>query len=294
MTENGTASAIELTVIIPARNEERLIAGQLSALAEQEWGDGVWEVIVVDNQSTDRTTAVAESFAHRFNRFRVIAADDRPGLSYARNTGIAQASGELIAICDADDIVAPGWVEAMGHALRHHRFVTGLLEVDLLNPKWLADSRGRGAEHGPSAFAGYFPSASGGNLGLHRSLWSEIGGFADDAQGAEDTLFSMEAWLRGVPLHFAPEAILHYRYRADPGSLWRQGTAYGRSRAVVYKELRRHGYTPPRFAGWRSWVWLIANLPRVIARERRLHWIWVAGNRFGHVRGSIRHRIICL
>lgn len=284
----------ELTIIIPAHNEERLIAQQLSALADQRWPDGEWELIVVDNRSTDSTVAVAEGFAHRFARFRIVGANDRAGLSYARNTGIAAARADHIAICDADDIVAPGWVAAMGRALREHRFVTGRLEVDRLNPKWLADSRGRGGDHGPSLFAGLFPGASGGNLGLHRSLWREIEGFDEAAQGAEDTLFSMEAWLRGAPLYFEPAAVLHYRYRADAYSLWRQGRVYGGSRPLVYRQLRNHGYETSRLSGWRSWLWLIAKLPGIRSREKRLTWIWVAGNRLGHLEGSIRHRSLCL
>ncbi len=294
MNETSQTAGPELTVIIPAHNEERLLGEQLAALADQAWPDGEWELIVVDNRSTDRTVAVAESFAHRFSSFRVVSASDRAGLSYARNTGIAAARADHIAICDADDIVAPGWVEAMGSALRQHQFVTGKLEVDRLNPKWLADSRGRSGDSGPTLFAGHFPGASGGNLGLHRSVWAEIGGFAEGVQGAEDTLFSMEAWRRCVPLFFESRAVLHYRYRADARSLWRQGRAYGRSRTIVYKGLRQHGFAAPRFGGWRSWLWLVAHMPQLYARENRLVWLWVAANRVGHLEGSIRNRIMCL
>lgn len=294
MSARDAAIQPELTIVIPAHNEERLLGDQLSALADQQWSDGEWEVVLVDNRSDDGTDELARGFAQRFRRFRVVKADDRASLSYARNIGIAAAHADHIAICDADDIVAPGWVAAMGSALRLHRFVTGRLEVDRLNPRWLAESRGRGGENGPTLFAGYFPAASGGNLGLHRTLWEQIGGFTEGAEGAEDLLFSMEAWLRGVSLHYAPGAVLHYRYRADAASLWRQGRTYGRARTIVCKELRRRGYAPSRFAGWRSWLWILVNLPHMVHRSDRLNWIWVVANRLGHLEGSVRHRTISL
>jgi glycosyltransferase involved in cell wall biosynthesis len=287
-------SAPELSIVIPAHNEERLIGEQLAALADQIWDGGEWEVLVVDNRSTDATVAVVLAYVDRLPGLRIVTANERASLSYARNAGILAAAADHIAICDADDVVAPGWVAAMGTALRGHRFVTGRLDVDRLNPVWLADSRGRAGDCGPTLFAGLFPGASGGNLGLHRDVWAQLGGFREGVQGAEDLMFSMDAWLHEINLYFEAKAILHYRYRADPRSLWRQGRSYGRARTAVYKALRHEGFSPPHFGGWRSWLWLISNLPSLCRRENRLRWIWVAGNRVGHVEGSLRHRTIAL
>lgn len=128
---------VSLSVVIPAFNEEAHIDEQLDALAQQQWPGHRFEVLVVDNRSTDRTVEIAEGFADRFDVLRVVPATDRPGLSYARNTGITAAHCDQIAICDADDIVADGWVAAIGDALQEHRLVSGVLEVNRLNPRGL-------------------------------------------------------------------------------------------------------------------------------------------------------------
>ena len=60
-------------------------------------------------------------------------------------------------MCDADDVIAGGWVRAMGSALDDHEFVTGPLDVDRLNPAWVVESRGRAIEAGPGDFHGVFP-----------------------------------------------------------------------------------------------------------------------------------------
>ncbi len=290
----ATRDRFDLTVVIPAHNEERHIAEQLEALSLEVWPDGRWEVIVVDNRSTDRTVEIAEGFRDRLPSLRVVAATDGAGVSYAKNVGFQHARSDLVATCDADDVVAAGWVVAMGAALQQHRFVAGPLEVDRLNPKWLADTRGRRVETGLLTFRDIFPIAPAGNVGLHRSLWESLGGFSVDAAGAEDADFSMRAWLAGERLHFEPAAVLHYRYRGDARSLWRQGRGYGRGRVWVCRELKRRNLPTARLYGWRSWAWLILHLPGLVSSSGRLAWLWVAANRIGQLEGSVRFRTVYL
>lgn len=286
---------LDLSVIIPARNEATTILGQLEALSAQEWC-GTWEVVVVDNGSTDATTAIVEEYSRIDPRMRVVNASDRAGLNYARNTGIEASRGRSFVLCDADDVVTAGWVAAMGDALREHGLVTGPLELDLLNPQWLADSRGRADERGLPSFHGIFPTVHGNNMGMQRGPWAELGRFDEDVLiGSDDVELSMRAWQSGVPVEFVPGAVVHYRYRPEPIALWRQGRNYGRSRPLVVRRLRERGLTcPSRFAGWRSWAWLVAHFPSLRSRDGRAAWVWVAANRVGQVEGSIRYRALFL
>ena len=85
---------VEFTVIIPAYNEAEVIAQQLDALIEQTW-DGSWDVLVVDNRSTDGTAEIVHEYQRRDPRFRVVTANERQGISYARNAGIEASRGRL-------------------------------------------------------------------------------------------------------------------------------------------------------------------------------------------------------
>ena len=288
------ADSIELSVVIPARNEQEMISGQLDALIGQAW-KGSWEVVVVDNGSTDATASIVEAYGRRDPRVRLVSATDRAGINYARNAGIEAAAGRSFAICDADDIVAPGWVAAMGDALATAEFVTGPLELDRLNPRWLADSRGRGDERGLATFHGIFPTVHGNNMGMRRELWARVGCFDEDVQGADDIELSMRVWIDGVAAEFVSDAMVHYRYRPEPRALWRQGRAYGRSRPLVVRRLRERGLEcPSRIAGWRSWIWLLVHVASLRSRNGRAAWLWVAGNRVGHAEGSLRYRVCFL
>ncbi|HUQ64314.1 MAG TPA: glycosyltransferase [Acidimicrobiales bacterium] len=286
--------AAELSVVIPAHNAEATIGAQLSALAGQQW-DGEWEIVVIENGSSDRTAdEVQANRSVLGNRLRLVQSD-RAGASFARNLGVAETGADHIAFVDADDVVAAGWLPAMGDCLRSHEFVTGPLELDRLNPEWVARSRGRAMESQRPTFYGIFPYAHGCNFGVHRGHWEQMGGLDERMTATEDIEFSLRMWLAGIPAFFEPAAIVHYRYRTDPGSLWRQGLQYGRWRPLVARRLVDVGREPPsRVAGWKSWAHLFRQLPQAGSAEGRALLAWSAGNRIGHLIGSVEHRIVLL
>jgi glycosyltransferase involved in cell wall biosynthesis len=285
---------VNLSVVIPARNEERRLTEQLDALLAQQW-DGEWEVIVVDNGSTDRTAEVVAEYERRSPRVRYLLAAAKADQSYAANSGVAASEADAVVFCDADDIVGEGWLTAMAAGLAEHQVVTGPNLIDRLNPRWLANSRGRTAKHPIGTFFGIFPLVRGNNYGVRREVWDITGPLATDYFPVADQEFSLRCWLKGVEIVGVADAVVHYRYRADARSLWRQGFAYGSHRPQIAKLLKDAGKpTPPKFAGWKSWVKLIVTLPTVITRTGRATWLWVAGNRFGQVIGSIRYRTLML
>lgn len=285
---------MDLSVIVCAHNEEEHLPDQLDALLSQNW-DRPWEVVVVVNRSTDQTAAVVERTAARDQRIRLVRADERAGQCYAMNVGASAARAEHLAFCDADDVVAPGWVSSMGRGLQRHDVVTGPHEVDLLNPRWLADSRGRSIEQPVGSFAGIFPCIRGAGWGVHRSLYTRLGGMDETYTAGQDIDFSLRCWLAGVPIVGLPDAVVHYRYRDTPRALWRQGFSYGRHRPRIARLLREHGKpAPPALAGWKSWLLLLTRLPTLVSPSGRATWMWIAGNRVGQVVGSVRERTLML
>ena len=282
---------VELSVVIPARDAAAVVPDQFEALRAQRW-EGGWEVVVaVDAGSTDATADVVGRYAEAWPRLRVVEAPAGGGPGSSRNVAAAAAAGSALAFCDADDVVAPGWVSAMGEALRQHEFVTGPLELDRLNPTWLVESRGRSFADRRPVYEGIFPYASSCNLGVRRPVFERAGGFDAAWRVGEDIELSMRLWLSGIVLHFEPGAVVHYRYRPTLRSTYRQARSYGRVRPLLAERLRQAGRPAPnRSAGLRNWAWLVRHVRLLAGRPGRAKWLWVAGQRVGSLEGSWRVR----
>lgn len=94
---------MKLSVVIPAYNEEKYIGSCLESLIDKA-GDSIYEIIVVDNASTDNTAAIAR----KFPGVRVVK-ESRKGLTRARQAGLMAAKGDLIAYIDADTHIKDNW-----------------------------------------------------------------------------------------------------------------------------------------------------------------------------------------
>ncbi len=286
---------MDLSVVIPARNVAPTISEQLDALLAQAWGRD-WEIVVIDNGSTDDTADIVQRYAAADSRVRLVAAPDGNGVNFARNRGFEAAASERVAFCDGDDIVGPHWVAAMGDALLEHDVVAGPLEVDRLNPPWLVATRGSHPLDRPRRYADAFTLAPGGNFGMHRRAWESIGRLREDVFGAtEDVEFCLRLHLASIEVAFVPDAVLHYRYRTEPRVLFRQGRFYGRGKPLISKLAQQAGLrTPSRLAGWKSWLLLVAWLPRLRSANGRAAYCWVLGSRLGQIEGIVHHRALWL
>src|ERR1051325_8284367 len=100
-----------VSIIVPVCNGESSIGDALASALGQSYQNV--EVIVVDDGSRDRTGEIVESIARRDGRVRLVTQDNR-GVAAARNRALADATGELVAPLDADDLWDPQKIERQG------------------------------------------------------------------------------------------------------------------------------------------------------------------------------------
>jgi glycosyltransferase involved in cell wall biosynthesis len=108
-------SEIKISVIVPIYNVERYLTGCLASIASQTFPKESFEVILVDDGSTDGSAAIARRFAASQPHFKLISQENR-GLSAARNTGLGVARGTYFGFVDSDDFVAPEMFEELYEA----------------------------------------------------------------------------------------------------------------------------------------------------------------------------------
>lgn len=97
-----------ITVIVPVYNVENYIHRCVNSILSQSFRD--FELILVDDGSPDNCGTICDNYAARDSRIRVIHQENR-GAAAARNAGLNAATGDYIAFCDSDDLVAPKWLE---------------------------------------------------------------------------------------------------------------------------------------------------------------------------------------
>lgn len=282
-----------ISVVIPAFNAEKTLGQQLDALSRQRFS-GAYEVIVADNGSSDGTREVAEGFRSRVD-LQVVSATERRGASHARNVGAKAARYDYLAFCDADDEVAPGWLDALALALDSHEFVTGSIDHDLLNP-------GAGSSHWRSHIDGvpvalrFLPYALSGNMAVVKSTFDEVGGFPEDLEAVgEDVALSWSLQLTGHPLYFEPAAVVAYRHKHESAELWRQHVGFGVADVVLYKRFRNDGVPASRFTSvLAAYLRILGKLPYAFRPERRPSLIRSLAKRWGRLKGSLRERVVYL
>lgn len=181
-------SKIQISVVIPAFNEEKYIQNSLFSLLKSEQKTAInYEVILVDNNSTDQTVQLAQKFAKGMN-LRIIK-ETKQGRGAARARGFEEAKGEIILSADADTIFYSGWVEFLAKELKKN--VVGvttsckIVEGPIWNQMLFNLSQ-------PlimfiyKIFTGHF-WLSGFSFGITKEAYFKAGGFNPNLQAQEDT-----------------------------------------------------------------------------------------------------------
>jgi glycosyltransferase involved in cell wall biosynthesis len=277
------------SVVIPARNAAATLTDQLRAVVPQVEALG-GEIIVVDNASEDGTAGIVEEWAERSTAVRLVRCA-KLGVNPARNAGVTVSRGDVVLLCDADDIAADTWVAAMTSALGSHPLVGGALEIDRLNSPFIREVR----FGGPRPRQPRLPRnhdrtyAIGANMGFRREVFDAIGGFDESFPhaGADEVDFCWRAQDAGYAVTLVPDAQMHVRWRADLRALVRQSFAHARGTAYLSHKLIAAGSVPEPTvlrqlamfkAYWRRLVSVGRLTDRVAQWRLAIRLAWVAGS----------------
>ena len=281
-----------ISVIVPVKNGMPWLDQQLRALAEQECHEP-WEVVVADNNSTDESGSVAQEWVNRCRMMRLVDASKARGPGGTRNAGVAVAKGDLLAFCDADDVVRPGWVTAHVSALAEADVSAGVFDYWSLNGR-TAPSPLSYAPPPALGLYGFLPAAGSGNLAIRRRAFEDLGGFAEDLMTGEDLDLSWRSQLAGHSFVLNTEAVLARRDQQGFKSVFRRYTTYGRCGPILFRRFRSEGLRRELVLAAKTWMWLVLSTPRLLQPEFRDHWARIAGWRTGRLMESARLRVLFL
>jgi glycosyltransferase involved in cell wall biosynthesis len=221
------ATTMRITVILCTYNRCQSLATTLRSVAASRLPDSVeWEVLVVDNNSHDRTREVVADFSRRYvGRFRYLF-EPRPGKSHALNAGIREARGDILAFMDDDVMVEPAWLGNLTAGLIEEGWTGAggpiLPEPGFSPPRWLSIS----GKYALAPFALFDPRPDPGelpeppwgtNMAFRKSVFDKYGRFRTDlgpSPGSEirneDTEFGRRLLAAGERLLYVPSAVVYH------------------------------------------------------------------------------------
>lgn len=246
-----------VSVIISTRDRAHYLPETLGTLAVQR-GDIPFEVVVIDNGSTDATPDLLAEWCRRDPRFRT-AREPRPGLSRGKNAGIRLARAPLLLFTDDDMQIDPGWVDSYHRLFARHGeepVAAGGPIVPVPHdlgewPEWLTEPALADAgllDHREQRPLGRFEYVWGGNMAVPRRVFERLGPWdetvglqgeerveREDSAFFEDTELQDRIRAAGGRVWFCPGAVV--RHRVDRGAVTPRrvvSTAFARGRNDVW------------------------------------------------------------
>jgi glycosyltransferase involved in cell wall biosynthesis len=231
----------DISAVITTYNRSEMLATALEAVLNQKTGGVRYEVIVVDNNSTDNTRATIESFiANGHTNLRYVF-EPQQGIAYGRNAGVAAARGNIIAFTDDDVVVTDNWIATINRTFAENPdvdYIGGKILPDWSEPppKWLTVDhwwplalldRGDNRFYVNASNPLCLPTA---NASFRRELFSRIGLFSPEFSGREDHEFFLRLWQETGQGLYEPELVAmakvqperllksyHHRWSASTG-----------------------------------------------------------------------------
>lgn len=231
--QNNENLKIAYTVALCTHNHAERLRRTLVDLGGIESPQAPWELLVIDNGSSDATPALLQESWWRPAGWTVrVAREENLGIAHARNRAVREARGEYVIFLDDDETPAADWLTAIERTIQSWQpdALGGKIEVlfvDAERPGWLQDELlgflGR-LDHGPEP--GWLTDAGTpiftGNCAFRRALFEEIGYFdtnlgrrGSENSGGEDTEMYRRMIAHGRRVRWAPDAVIHHRIQAN-------------------------------------------------------------------------------
>jgi cellulose synthase/poly-beta-1,6-N-acetylglucosamine synthase-like glycosyltransferase len=208
-TDSGVLYLTSVSIIIPARNEEKNIADCLRSVLSQNYPTHLFEVIVVDDHSEDRTAEIVNSFnSPNLKLVSLKEVTDNEQLnSYKKKAieiAIQQSTGELIVTTDADCIVLKTWIQSIAGYYEQYKpaFIAGLVtyfnENSFLKIFESLDFITMQGITGASVYKRFHTMCNGANLAYEKKVFYEVGGFKgiDNIASGDDMLLMHKIYER--------------------------------------------------------------------------------------------------
>jgi len=237
-----------VTVIVPVYQGEAHIGECLDALQALDYPAGRLDIVVVDNNSTDRTVAIARAHAERPDmRFPLrVEMATKQGACCARNRGLECAEGDLIAFTDSDCIPDPAWLRKIVPHFQADPKVGGCggplvpTEPQTVVEEYVVRKGILSAEYAMTASIVSPPFLVTANAVYRKKALDEVGGMDENLTvNGEDADLAWRVRWKWHKIEFEPEALVLHKHRSTLLGMMRQVRSYGAGSADLFAKHRK-------------------------------------------------------
>lgn len=219
-----------LSIVIPTYNGATLLQQSLSTWSEQSLPDDEFEVIVVDNNSNENIRSAVDAVKNSVDRVSwnvKYVLEKNQGATNARHAGARVAKGDILVFADNDGLYNTDCLVSIKEAFETMPNVGAVAcKIDILwdveEPEWINPylfMLGK-LDYGPKMFSGHHVYFNSGLFAIKRSVFEQLHGFNPDLIGGKligdgDTGLVMKMWDAGIPIGWAPDAIMQHMQQVD-------------------------------------------------------------------------------
>ena len=215
---------IDFSVIVCTHNRAAILTDCVDSLLTQTIDKSRFEIIIVDNNSTDNTEEIAKDFAKNNSNIKYLQ-EKTVGYSAPRNCGWKNALGNIVAYIDDDEIAAPDWLESIEKAFQIEEkpdIIGGiyLIKYDKIPPDWFIESMGGTNKNRQKGILNQRKDCylAGGNIAFKKEVLEKLNGFSNDfnmkngfLMMGEDTDICQRAKNAGFKLFYDPNIKIYHR-----------------------------------------------------------------------------------
>jgi GT2 family glycosyltransferase len=308
-SSSPTPSMCDVSIVIPTHNRAESLRRLLETMLSQAVQDIRYEVLVVDNNSSDATRAIVEECAAADSRVKYFM-EPRPGVSHARNTGIANASAPIIAFVDDDVEARVDWLMSLKRAFDEHPdadCVGGRVRPVWTTPRpaWLTEAHvgAIAVQDRPTRFTvgahNATPCLLTANWACRSAVFEQVGLFSPAFRRGQDRELQLRMWRAGKRGLYCPDVEVvvvppadrltkayHGRWQATTAKyhalMWYRDTVAHDSRLVTIDPRRRTFLGTPLFL-YREFLTYVTGLLLAI--------LAIDANRFFHYESRLWYAV---